>query len=65
MTTNYRNNSRSPRANGITSATNSYPTALVISEVNTSLIKEANLVCLRNKHTGRVENVSFTEQGLV
>lgn len=65
MTTNYRNERRFPRANGITSANNGYPVALVISNININLIKEANLVCLRNKHTGRIENVSFTEQGLV
>lgn len=61
MTTN--TTSRTNNMN--TSTRTSYPSTLVISELDQQLIKEANLVCLRNKKTGKVENVSYTESGLV
>jgi len=48
-----------------TTTRQSYPSTLVISELDQQLIKEANLVCLRNKKTGKVENVSYTEGGLI
>lgn len=68
MTTNYRTNDTRNRSNRIENTKNnqtSYPESLVISELHKKMTEEANLVCLRNKHTGRIENVSYTEQGLV
>lgn len=67
MTTNYRTDTKNTRNNRIETTKNnstSYPESLVISELHKKMTEEANLVCLRNKHTGRIENVSYTEAGL-
>jgi hypothetical protein len=47
-----------------TDSRSTYPSSLIISDLDVRIITEGNLVCLRNKKTGRVENVSYSEQGL-
>lgn len=65
MTTNYvRSERNTERTNRVQNTENTYNDRFLITANNIEMIKEANLMCLRNKKTGRVENVSYTEHGL-